>query len=230
MRGDSGDEPPDWVASLAAQRPGRADTTPAGVSLFRSLILPPGTLPHDQALRDLLEAIEAVHGDGVLPPTPVRWGKLRPDLVARYQATEDLAHAVSLTVDPSQPRWRLALDHEVGHFLDLQGVQPADTFASVADVRLTEWRAATLASDAVRQLLAALGADAYLTQPEELWARSYAQWIAIRSRHIDLWADIVESRGTNRAAARYFRQWGEQDIEPIAVAIDRLFRSLGWMV
>jgi hypothetical protein len=181
-----GDDPPDWLTSLAAQRPRRADTTPDGVSLLRSLVLPAGTLPRDQELRDLCGTIDSVHGVGDLPPLPIRWGRLPPFMVARYQATEDLTNAVALTVDSSRPFWRLAVVHEVGHFLDHQGIRPADSFASATHYLLNEWRTVTQASAAVRHLIANLGPDAYLTQIEELWARSYAQWVALRSRDTHL--------------------------------------------
>lgn len=225
-----GDDPPDWLRSLAAQRPRRADTAPDGVSLLRSLVVPPGVLPRDQALRGLLGTIDAVHGDGILPPLPIRWGTLPLGMVARYQVTEDLADAVSLTVDSGRPRWRLAVIHEVGHFLDHRGILPAESFASFAHPRLHEWRTVTLDSTCVRRLIAVLDAGAYLTRMEELWARSYAQWVAVRSRDAGLWTDIVESRGTNPTAPRFFRQWDEPEFAPIAATIDRLFRSLGWIV
>jgi hypothetical protein len=151
-------------------------------------------------------------------------------MVARYQATEDLASAVSLTVDSSRPFWRLAVVHEVGHFLDHQGIRPADSFASATHFLLNGWRTVTQASAAIRHLLAVQGPNAYLTQIEELWARSYAPWVALRSRDPHLLTEVVESRGTDRDVPRFFRQWDDSDFEPIAAAIDQLFRSLGWIV
>ena len=63
-------------------------------------------------------------------------------MVARYVATDDLSETVALTVDPTLPRWRLAVAHEVGHFLDHQGMLPSDTLASWADPRMNNWRVA----------------------------------------------------------------------------------------
>src|SRR5262249_24701523 len=65
---------------------------------------------------------------------------------------------------------------------------------------------------------------------EEIWARSYAQYIAVRS------ADGVLLRGLGPYRRRvpdrvyYPYQWDDNDFEDIAQAIETLFRRFGWRV
>lgn len=64
----------------------------------------------------------------------------------------------------------------------------------------------------------------------ELFARSYAQWIAIRSQHPTGLEELQRliARPTIDPTQPYLRQWSEADFAPIARAFDRLFALLGW--
>lgn len=74
----------------------------------------------------------------------------------------------------------------------------------------------------------------YVIGQDELWARSYAQYIAVRSGDAELMAELRRKQAT--MAARWNdpnhpempTQWTDDDFEPIARAIDDLFVSLGW--
>lgn len=113
------------------------------------------------------------------------------------------------------------------------------SFSSAADLSnrlLDGWRAAVDASQAVQTLkqwqrlplaarptpLSTSWLHEALTH-EELFARSYAQWIALRSQHA---TGLAELRGLQQLP--YPRQWQEADFAPIADAFDRLFELLGW--
>jgi hypothetical protein len=223
-----GEHNPDWIAELAAQRPGQSGTTPRGRSVSSALILPPGALPHDRQLRALLETIDSVHGDGELPSLPVRWGILPAGLVATYRTSVDYADSVSLTINPNRARWMLATVHEIGHFLDHQGIGPMDEPASRRHSDLAEWRQQVIESTAFRSLSRLVGVDDYLVRPEECWARSYAQWIAVRGADPTLLRQVVESRGSVSTDPMFHSQWDAADFSGIGDAIDRLFRRLGW--
>lgn len=120
---------------------------------------------------------------------------------------------------------------------------------------LDEWRAAVDGSVAVttmqrwlrepRYLPAANGGAApnparpgyasngFLTEllsGKELFARSYAQWIAVRSQHPVGLEELQRllARPTTDPTQPYLRQWSEADFAPIARAFDRLFALLGW--
>ena len=63
----------------------------------------------------------------------------------------------------------------------------------------------------------------YLRMKEEVWARAYTQYIATRSSNTLLKNEIEVMRGWS-----YPLQWQTDDFEPVATAIDELFKALGW--
>lgn len=73
----------------------------------------------------------------------------------------------------------------------------------------------------------------YLLQTHEVFARSYAQYIAVRSADPIGLAELRKLQGQGRPGSQgifpaYPRQWEDEDFAPIADAFDRLFDSLGW--
>lgn len=66
---------------------------------------------------------------------------------------------------------------------------------------------------------------AYYRSKAEIWARVYHQWIAVRSNSSLLREEIAvirQSRGVRR-----FSQWADDEFEPIAKAMDAIFREAG---
>lgn len=150
------------------------------------------------------------------------------------------AFDILVSSDGDDPAFTLV--HEVGHYLDHQalGVAPG-TFASAAG-ELCELLDSLEMTDAVRELrrlerqapialsdvggLAVILDDddfAYLLEPEELFARSYAQYVAVRSGDPTLLRDLL-------AAQRivYPQQWKDRDFEAVAAAFDEVLEALGW--
>jgi hypothetical protein len=64
---------------------------------------------------------------------------------------------------------------------------------------------------------------------DEQWARSYAQWIATRSKNSELLDQVKKITQKTDAPAYNASQWVEADFEPIAEAIDIIFKTLGWL-
>ena len=69
----------------------------------------------------------------------------------------------------------------------------------------------------------------YLLQNEELWARSYAQFIAVKSAHPDLREHLDRLRARPERRLYYGSQWDEEDFLPILAEIEAVFRQIGWM-
>ena len=67
----------------------------------------------------------------------------------------------------------------------------------------------------------------YLLQPHEIFARSYAQYIAHRSRDPQLLGELDTTR--KGGSGIYPTQWGDDEFEKIAVEFDKLFAALGWL-
>jgi hypothetical protein len=76
-----------------------------------------------------------------------------------------------------------------------------------------------------------LVATAYVTfmlRAQEMWARSYAQYIATRSGDPILRAQLFLERERLAGMPYYPEQWDDDDFAPIAEAIDELLNAKGW--
>lgn len=192
-----------------------------------------------------IQVIDRVHKDGKLPMVPVQ----------RSQSTKELG-AFGIHRHTRQPAYikvsrysdhpDLTTVHEVGHFLDHNGIGTPGGFSS--DLAATapelpeigEWWRAVEGSDSYNKFLHLLtvnepGVDhksirEYWLDPAELWARSYAQYIATRSGDRVLLTQLraMQERQTANDLA-YPSQWSHEDFHPIINAMDKLFRKLGWL-
>lgn len=188
-----------------------------------------------------MRAIDGVHGDGVLPRLPVIRGRSQQHFGAFFSnRSVDGKHVViKITLDiPEHPEMTLA--HEIGHFLDQQGIPGSAGHLGMASrdprpdnpmlawsrvvAQTAEYQAGleklqNVTSGRERRLL-----DYYMSW-HELWARSYAQYIAVRSRD----ERMLEQLNKLRTGPYAFKQWSDDEFEPVARAIDDLFETLGWI-
>lgn len=217
---------------------------PSGISLGRALTISPGIVNED--LRAIVSFVDRVHGDGTLPAIDLGLVKnvvdRRSDRLIDGAFIYDLdehggVHPISIRVRHDAPHRALVVLHEIGHFLDGCGL-PGTGFASMSSPSLGDWRQAASRSRAGRDLdqiareantAVALRAVTLL-QPEELWARSYAQFVAIRSQSAVLQASLVAFRRRLPGDVYLPRQWEDDDFADIETAIDVAFRRLGWIV
>lgn len=199
-----------------------------------------------KAVEFALEKIDSVHSDGSLPIIPVTQNSGRSRL--GYYSFSYGGRSVEISISRYGEHPELTLAHEAGHFLDHAGIGQG-VFASERSELLSGWREAVKNSQAY-QLLRDMLADprkfaaefplaggvysvtpdvrhlAYLADTKELFARSYAQYIAVRSGDPILLAQLNKERSDKIYGAR---QWSDEDFAPIAAAFDQLFRSLGWL-
>jgi hypothetical protein len=68
----------------------------------------------------------------------------------------------------------------------------------------------------------------YLLQPEEMFARAYSQWIALRSDPEGPMMEAVRERSES-AGVLHPQQWDDEDFQPIAEAFDQVFGKLDWL-
>jgi len=209
--------------------------------------------PHDRPLRDALAAVDAVHADGRLPRIPIRRLALSRKRHGHFRHRLG-GPPLDIGVHPAARHAALTAVHEIGHFLDYSGLGEAGEFGSVADDLLGPWRAAVRSSAAVQRLgqlwrftqgkaretQASGGADVvkyaveqryieYLLQNEELWARSYAQFIAVKSGHPALREQLDRLRARPERRLYHGAQWDDEDFLPIQAEIEAAFRQKGWM-
>jgi hypothetical protein len=210
---------------------------PAGVPVSRALDLAEGIANDD--FRHALRAINSVHGDGQLPPIPViLTGRIDDPRAANSDAIFSYDDGGGGTIVPfaimvkaTAPNRQFVLLHEIGHFLDLSGF-PGEGFSSTHAPELREWRRAARRSLAYRILSEQRDLDddhrAVLRTFEELWARSCAQFIAVRSQSTTLRASLDALRRRQPGTVYHPTQWDDDDFLAIDAAIADLFWSLGW--
>ena len=211
------------------------------------------TSPSDRPLRDALAAIDAVHQDGRLPKIPIKRLVLSRGMHGRFLHVIG-GRPLEIAVHPASRYAALTAVHEIGHFLDYAGFGDSGEFRSVAGNLLDGWRAAVRNSGAVQRLgrlwrftaersqetradgaLDVVNYEAekryieYLLQNEELWARSYAQFITVKSAHPALREQMDRLRERPVRRLYYGIQWDDGDFLPILAEIEAVFRQLGWM-
>jgi hypothetical protein len=192
-----------------------------------------------------LAAIDAVHTDGDLPNIPINATRGRRT-VGQYRVMRSITgHGTpdSISCNPHTDHPHMTLAHEIGHFLDHQAMQRPDEFGSERDPDFHEFLDAVKETNALQTIRGLMGKSRvsapdgrqyemsskhvrYLLENREVWARAYAQYIAIRSGDPRLLAELNADR--KQFGPNFPRQWDDADFEPVAAAIDRLLEKKGW--
>lgn len=206
--------------------------TPRGKTVDSSLVA--SSQVAWRVARPGLAMINRVHGVDWLPLVIVSTSRLVITGHLDYVPPGQTPDRIVLPARRGRPR--LSLAHEIGHVLDLVGHgrkgESSATHAFVWD----RWRTAVLATDLYRALRPFLAHDepavrdqaAYSLQLDELWARSYAQYIAIRSGDARMAVELAGFFTQQVGEVELPRQWDEADFVPVMEAIDELFIALEW--
>lgn len=201
-----------------------------------------------QPMRVAISAINRVHQDGTLPVILVTRDFFRD----RHGQFSVRAGRIAIQINLVGPHAELTTVHEIGHFLDHSGWGKLGGWASETPGVLDQWRDAVKRSRGIQRLLPLLqtGVDRtsetlpdgtvveyevdqaylrYLLQPRELWACSYAQFIAVQSGDSNLLLQLDSLRDKPVRTFYYGEQWDKDDFRPIQLSIEAVFRSLRWM-
>lgn len=188
-----------------------------------------------KAANNALPVIDALHSAD-LPTIPLK-NSASVQFQGQYRYYRRGA-AIDIAVSKVSVNPELTLAHEIGHFIDHQAFGSAGVYASIDDVLLAKWRDAIDASQATAALLDVKAnhgdrlhrkrAGYYLERWEQ-WARSYAQWVALRGNNALMLEQVKKITATTGSEAYAASQWDEADFAPIAEAIDEIFQSLGWL-
>ena len=240
-------KPPEHQAQPAPVKPTKK---PTGTPVSKALEPPSG--PLEKPIASALKAIDEVHGDGALARIPVEETDSTDELGAFRASMTRGPDRIDISRHGNHPE--LTFAHEVGHYLDLFAVPGGRNPKSYSwrhwdtDPLVADWKQAVEASGAFAQLKALEGVKsvqvpylhrqitypidqktvAYLTSWEEVWARSYAQYIATRSSNTTMKAELEKERDPKTYRVYYCKQWSDADFEPIAEAFDQLFEKIGW--
>lgn len=67
---------------------------------------------------------------------------------------------------------------------------------------------------------------AYASQDIEMWARSFAQWVAVRSEDPELLAEIRKAQKGEGPGGSIYMVWSDEDFAPLLPLIDKLMGSV----
>ena len=194
-------------------------------------------------IRRVLNAIDNIHDDGELNIIPVT-DQLMEDLglftgvrIARKYpdgTTKYFYEGKSINVSPHADNKNLTFAHEIGHFIDYKGIGKPGQMSSIQSPIVNKWREAVLESKQYNYLVKlrdtvkdpeSLEHLYYLLDMDELWARSYAQYVAQKS------GDAVLLKELENDLKQYkLYQWNKKDFEGILKAFDEIFTELGWLL
>ncbi len=250
------------------------DLNPVGNKYLKKV--PLGTAAANKVAR-ALGIIDKVHGDGRLPKIPVyqTTARERKRAMAFYSRSardeQPLAFGYGAKILKAHPN--MGVFHETGHFLDHVGFDSdVRAFGSESDPVFEAWRQATKNSQSIQTLSKWRGEGNKLVEPgvngvpmnverrmvdyllstKEVWARSYAQWVATRSGDAAALRELANIQEASATATSgpieptrrynyntlgekpvpgswsYPWQWSDEDFKPIGEAIDKMMEVMGW--
>jgi hypothetical protein len=203
---------------------------PAGpFSIGRALEIPAGAVNDDLCLA--VEAVDRVHGVGHLPRIPMEF-RSQLGMNGRFEFDETTGEPIRILIDRRAPHRTFVAIHEIGHFLDLAAFGDGLDFGSRLNPMMADWLETVARSGAYGRFAAAVEIEPSvelldLIGADELWARAYAQYVAIRSgsqellNGLDTWQGSAES-------LHIPLQREDNDFVDIATAIEEMFTQLGW--
>jgi len=205
-----------------------------------------------KAVTHTLDAIDSVHGDGKLPNLPIESSQS-----SRYMGSFNVTRFDNMPVKieiSTTDHPHMTFAHESGHFLDHDGLGIARQFTSEsADPIMANWWGKVHNSDPVLHLESMLKNPSayavtkpygvgglaeitvtpdrahirYLLTDREIFARSYAQYIAEASGDEIMLGELKEMVASEYNAI-YTPQWNKDEFVPIKDAFDDLFTKMGW--
>jgi hypothetical protein len=213
-----------WLQKLKNRSTGTTATNPMGIAVSQALALPARDQANAAAIKHAVDLIDQVHGDGVLPASRVlsedlgnaKYGDFLPGVDGariRINSSETHDHPIMTTL------------HEVGHFLDDSGLPGANYTTESHPELVTQWRKAVYNSQQYKALKEpGMDTNGYLRKDNELFARSYAQFIAVKSGDIAALKELTWMREHEP-----LKVWDEQDFKPIAIALEALCKKQKWL-
>ncbi len=189
-----------------------------------------------QVLRAVERGLGAIGGLLRVPtdrPTAVKYGTPSRRALAHYRSQRGTGDPVEIMMGSRKPDLAAAFFiHEFGHYIDAAVLRPGQDYQSdaahQAGHELHDWQAAIAATDAVQELRRVLPrgrARTYYLSARELFARSFAQWVALRSGDSALMDEVRADLDAGVPT-----QWTDDDFGAVADAFDTLFTGRGWRI
>lgn len=182
------------------------------------------TKAHLNPIQDAMNAIDEVHDDGKLHTLLVS-GSAGSGNLGVYQFDSLNNKGLRLAIKSTGPTPRLTMAHELGHFLDHQGIGSKKPFASQdASSPIAKVMDALEKTTSIEYIKKAPRIDrAYYLDKREIWARAYSQYIAKKSSNKQLYKELVKNRESYP-----WETWSDEEFDGIIPLIDEAFNKLGW--
>lgn len=223
--------PPNPTPAPEPQPASSSTTRPNGIAVSRAVI-PAKTLTRkNRALvDDALKTVDSVHGDGALAPIASS-SKVSPRAHGTYWGT-----MLGVNKALGDGRYQFTWSHETGHWIDQRAIEPGHARYSSESAHLPDspmhawWQAVTKSQAyALLQVRPPGKYRNYQLKPLEMWARSYAQFIAVEAGHAGMLQALDDVRTGKDSGFWAESQWSDADFEPIRNAMRDMFVKLGWM-
>jgi len=192
-------------------------------------------------LRNTISIVDSVHRFSAVPSFPVVITRRRGENGAYIYRTRP-SRPEAIEISAHGDHIQLTLLHELGHLLDHMTLNPikrgfASQFDSTFDPLIRWWAEDRLVND-LSEMLRRYGrmetswACRRLREeldPMELWARTYAQWVTVRSGD----QELAQKLGELRLKGEYFAgrwctlHWEEAEFGGIIPMVDRLMEEAG---
>ncbi len=201
---------------------------------------------YSNRLQTALFAIDQVHGDGFWQPIRIDVSSDGENWIAGFKADKDRAW---LFLHSDQSVSSLDLVHELGHGLESYGFADLGVRPSAFAPEFEPWRRAVANSESFKTLVfmqtlktrvvKVLGLEyqrfinqddlTYFLEWHELFARSYAQFIALMSGFREMREQIGAFSNSKYRELLYPTQWAANDFDLIAEEIELLLLKRGWL-
>lgn len=192
-----------------------------------------------KSVENALSIINSVHDDGVLKKIPVEAidSMVTMGAFSRSQFTNA---PVKIEISTKGTSQEMTFAHELGHYLDLFATgktQTSYTSEKLNNDEMSSIMAAIKSTDTIKKIVdksnEALPFDAldyleYLLRPREMWARAYAQYIAVKSQD-SLMIKQLEILQNDVIFKTVQTQWNDNEFKSIIQEIDKYFSDKNWI-
>jgi len=194
--------------------------------------------PLSGRLGRFLKTVDAVHTATNLKQVAV---EMTPFVLGAAFNAYTATVPYTIELNPKGSHVELSLIHEVGHFLGWQAI-PKSGFGQrsfQSDPLFAAWLQAVRESQNVNRLLDLRDAEAeessvqkaanYLLDEQELWARSYSQYVAVKMLSPALSQQIAAENKVIAGRIQFSPYWDTADFHAVQSEIDKIFQTLSWV-
>lgn len=220
------------TAELAYQTAVISNTEPTESSLKTpvSAGVSTSSRKYKKVVNEVLACIDSVHGDGKLIGCEVKSAGRSKEVNGAY--SRYWPPTIRLSSSARSPE--LTLVHEIGHYIDYEGLKHSPSSLRRTDDKeplITKVLEEIHNSTGYKDGAAFFSEHApsylpYWSRDREVFARAYAQYIAIKSQNAKLLRQVstILKDPDNK-----FLQWTSSDFHGILKAMDDLFKGEGWL-